>query len=44
MFLLAWKLKETRSPKEPIGLPFQLAPKACAASSTTRRFFRRAIL
>jgi hypothetical protein len=24
MFLLAWKLNETKSPKEPIGLPFQL--------------------
>ena len=39
MFLLAWKLNETKSPNEPIGLPRQLAPKACAASSMTLRFF-----
>ena len=25
MFLLAWKLKETKSPKEPIRRPFQRA-------------------
>src|SRR5262249_23671781 len=36
-FLLAWKLKDTKSPKLPTARPFQLAPNACAASSTTRR-------
>jgi hypothetical protein len=35
-FLLAWKLKATKSPAAPIGRPRQLAPKDCAASSTTR--------
>ncbi len=27
MFLFAWKLNETKSPKEPIRLPFQVLPK-----------------
>ena len=35
-FLLAWKLKETKSPNEPMRRPFQLLPKDCAASSITR--------
>ena len=43
MFLFAWKLKETKSPKEPILLPFQVLPKDCAASSTTRSLCRQAM-
>ena len=35
-FLLAWKLNETKSPKEPMRLPRQVEPNACAASSITR--------
>ncbi len=34
-FLLAWKLKDTRSPKLPILRLRQLAPSDCAASSIT---------
>ena len=36
MFLLGWKLKQTRSPKLPILRPCQADPMACAASSMTR--------
>ena len=36
MFLFAWKLIETKSPNEPMRLPFHVLPKDCAASSTTR--------
>ena len=37
MFLLAWKLKLTRSPMAPMRCSFQCESMACAASSITRR-------
>ena len=43
MFLLAWKLKLTRSPKEPIRRSFQREPMAWAASSITRSSCRSAM-
>ena len=43
MFLLAWKLIDTRSPLAPMRSPCQLAPIDCAASSSTRSRWRRAI-
>ena len=40
MFLLGWKLKETRSPVAPTGLPPAREPMASAASSTMRTPWR----
>ena len=40
---MAWKLKETKSPKLPMRLPFHNEPMDCAASSTTRSLWRLAM-
>ena len=43
IFLFEWKLKEAKSPKDPILRPFQVLPIDWAASSTTRSLCLAAI-